>query len=204
MALYSMPGGGEYGSEGSALPESPVLTHEPLIGAFPSAKTAATPPRKLPHLLSARLERLAPPDPGLKSFLNRIDRSSAIDNRHHSHDIPLRAPHRPDAPGFSAADAGPFAPMEMRAFAQQCQRRQRKATLLVAGCVAVSFMLTALALITTMGVSAPSNGAKVENSQTSSIGKTVMPAQQQAALGAGGAIQKTKPESPAIKILASP
>jgi hypothetical protein len=138
----------------------------------------------------------------LKSFLNRIDRSSAIDGRQHSHDIPLRGPHRPDAQGFSAVDAGPFAPMEMRAFAQQFQRRQRKATLLVAGCVTVSFVLTALALVTTMGVSAPPDGAKVENSQSSSIGKST-PAQR-VALGGGGAVQKIKPESPAIKILASP
>ncbi len=203
MALYSMPGGGEYGSEGSALSGSPaILTHEPLIGAFPAAKTAAAPPRKLPHLLSARLERLAPPDPGLKSFLNRIDRSSAIDGRQHSHDIPLRGPHRPDAQGFSAVDAGPFAPMEMRAFAQQFQRRQRKATLLVAGCVTVSFVLTALALVTTMGVSGPSEDQSVERRQSSSIGKST-PAQR-VALGGGGAVQKTKPESPAIKILASP
>ena len=86
--------------------------------------------------------------------------------------------------------------------AVQFQRRQRQATLLVAGCVAFCCAVTALALVTVMGSSPRPDEPDAAGSRSASIIWKVMPAQLRIALGATEGTVPT--DNAADKILASP
>jgi hypothetical protein len=209
MAQFSMPREAEFGSAAFAAPcRAPILTHEPLIGPLAAAKPAALPPApklpfatKMPQTLSGRLAALAPLDASLAIFLNRVEGSAASDDTEPPR-FELTLPALPvDAPG-----SGPFTPVEVRVLAQKFQRRQRQATLLVAGCVAISCVLTALALIALIALSSPVPDPKGEAKQSASIIWKVMPAQLRIALGAvpGETAEQAPGNNSAQKILASP
>jgi hypothetical protein len=109
-------------------------------------KLSRTPP---PSLL-ARL-RAVPPDEQLRSFLT--DLSSGVHAHGHSEasDSAAYAAGLPLEPGA----AGHVPQAHVQALIQEFQRRQRRASLLVAGCVAASVVLTAAGIIALMSMERP-------------------------------------------------
>jgi hypothetical protein len=107
-------------------------------------------PRTPPPSLLARL-RAVPPDDQLRSFLS--DLSSGVHAHGHSEasDSAAYAAGLPLEPGA----AGHVPQAHVQALIHEFQRRQRRASLLVAGCVAASVVLTAAGIMALMRMEKP-------------------------------------------------
>jgi hypothetical protein len=109
-------------------------------------KLSLTPP---PSLL-ARL-RAVPPDPQLRNFLS--DLSSGV----HAHGNSAAADYAAYAAGLplEPGATGHVPQAHVQALIHEFQRRQRRASLLVAGCVAASVVLTAAGIVALMNMERP-------------------------------------------------
>jgi len=107
-------------------------------------------PRTPPPSLLARL-RAVPPDDQLRSFLS--DLRSGVHAHGHSEatDSAAYAAGLPLEPGA----AGHVPQAHVQALIHEFQRRQRRASLLVAGCVAASVVLTAAGIVALMSMEKP-------------------------------------------------
>jgi TPR repeat protein len=114
-----------------------------------SSREEKLPPTPPPSLL-ARL-RAVPPDRQLRNFLTDLSsgvhahgHSEASDSAAYAAGLPLE----PDA-------AGHVPQAHVQALIQEFQRRQRRASLVVAGCVAASVLLTAAGIVALMSMERP-------------------------------------------------
>jgi hypothetical protein len=123
-------------------------------------------PMTLPHSLAARLRALAPDDEELGIFLEDL----ALAVRHET------------SKGYDLSDSEAFAaglPLEpkpvlqahMQALVHDFRRRQRQASMLVAGCVATSFVLTVIgiAALASFAKSAPADAEPLVKNSSSVV-----------------------------------
>ena len=122
-------------------------------------------PRTPPPSLLARL-RAVPPDEQLRSFLT--DLSSGVHAHGHSEasDSAAYAAGLPLEPGA----AGHVPQAHVQALIHEFQRRQRRASLLVAGCVAASVVLTAAGIVALMSMERPkASGSEPGTTKSSAV-----------------------------------
>ncbi len=155
---------------------------------------------KLPHTpppsLLARL-RAVPPDRQLRSFLSDLSagvhprgNSDAADSAAYAAGLPLE-------PGA----AGHVPQAHVQALIQEFRRRQRRASLLVAGCVAASVVLTAAGIVALMSMERPKASDSEPGTTKSSA---VWHGQHAAAAQPRLILASIIPSSPSEVVLADP
>jgi TPR repeat protein len=122
----------------------------------------------LPPSLAARLQMLAPVDTGLATFLDQIE--SALRSKPMESDVLGEDDIDVDTPLGLAPIGAPQ--LCMQALVHDFARRQRRATLLVAGCVAISCMLTVVGIAALASLAGSNADGSVNSSNLHSSSMT--------------------------------
>jgi hypothetical protein len=136
-----------------------IINRYASVGLDPRLHRTESP---LPRSLAARLQVLAPVDVGLADFLDQLEAALSDPSRYED-SLSEDGEMDPDTP-VQFAPAG-MAQSCMQALVDDFSRRQRQATMLVAGCITVSCILTFVG-IAAIGSFAASAAADKVASQT--------------------------------------